>query len=283
MTGVTSLPESVAEAWCVGGVIEPLAGGQGTSIRAGGLVFKPQPDEALVVWHEQLCDRVHPLDFRLPAPVRSRDNRLMVDGWYATEFVAGEPIPETDGSVASWATVISCSRAFHAAVAREPRPALLDARTDPWALADRAAWDEGDPHEIGHQSQILLRQMRQLVLDEGLMPQLVHGDLAGNVLFLPGHPPAVIDLSPYWRPAEFGDAVVAVDALLWWNADPALVGVARPSALSPALWSSLLARALVFRLLAFDEINSAASEVDDQLPRYRRVLSLLDGYRLRGA
>ncbi len=31
-------------------------------------------------------------------------------------------------------------------------------------------------------------------------PQLVHGDLTGNLLFHTSLPPAVIDLSPYWRP-----------------------------------------------------------------------------------
>ena len=203
-----SLPAAVADAWNIRGDIEPLDGGQGTSVRAGGLVFKPQPDQALVVWHAGLCDRVTTAAFRLPAPVRSDDGRLVVDAWYATQFVDGDPIPAGDASVVSWMKAVTCSRDFHTAVAGEHRPALLDARTDHWAVADRAAWDEGDPPEIGQRSAGLLRRTRGFVVDEGLTPQLVHGDLSGNVLFAEGLPPAVIDLSPYWRPAEYADAIV---------------------------------------------------------------------------
>ena len=275
ITGVISVPPSVVEAWSLGGTVEPLNGGQRTSVRAGDLVLKPRSDESLVIWHAQLCDRVTASDFRLPAPVRSGDGRLVVDGWSATTFVTGHPVPEADGTVASWNAVLDCSRAFHAAVADEPCPALLAARTDRWAAADRFAWNEDLPDELGHQSRELLRGMRELILDEGLAPQVVHGDLSGNVLLSEGLPPAVIDISPYWRPASYTDAIVVVDALLWWRADPALVAVARPTKISAAQWRSLLARALVFRLLAFDEPSRDAVEVDDQLPRYAWVLNLL--------
>lgn len=46
-----------------------------------------------------------------------------------------------------------------------------------------------------------------------------HGDLTGNMLFAEHLPPAVIDFSPYWRPAPFGSAIVVADALVWEGAD----------------------------------------------------------------
>lgn len=46
-----------------------------------------------------------------------------------------------------------------------------------------------------------------------LPSQLVHGDIAGNVLFAAGQSPAVIDFSPYWRPPGYALAVAAVDLL----------------------------------------------------------------------
>ena len=67
-----------------------------------------------------------------------------------------------------------------------------------------------------------------------LPSQLVHADLAGNVLFADGMTPAVIDFSPLERPAGLPLAVVAVDALMWQRA--------RPEALD-----QLLARALIYR------------------------------------
>jgi uncharacterized protein (TIGR02569 family) len=199
----------------------------------------------------------------------------VVDGWSATRLVGGHPIPEEDRTAVSWLSVLAASRAFHAALADEPRPAFLDARTDRWARADRVAWDKLDPDDMGPRSRELLRDMRNLVQDEGLTPQVVHGDLSGNVLLADGQPPAVIDISPYWRPAAYADAVVVVDALLWWRADPVLVHVGRTGTVSPARWRSLLARALVFRLIAFDEPRRDGDDVEDQLPRYTEVLALL--------
>jgi hypothetical protein len=78
-----------------------------------------------------------------------------------------------------------------------------------------------------------------------LPAQLIHGDLGGNVLFAPGEPPAVIDFSPYWRPAGLALAIAAVDALTWSGADPAILD---QLADQPEL-DQLLARAHVGRLV----------------------------------
>jgi uncharacterized protein (TIGR02569 family) len=269
------LPRSVVDAWDLDGAVEPLDGGQGTSVRVGDVVLKPQSDEALVAWHAHLCDRISATEFRLPAPLPSRDGRLVVDGWSATTWVEGHPVSDKDTTASPWLTVLATSRALHAALAEEDRPSLLDARTDRWMRADVVAWNELDPGDVGPRSRELLREMRDLVLDEGLISQVVHGDLSGNVLLAEGWPPAVIDISPYWRPAAYADAVVVVDALLWWRTDPVLIDVGRPAVVSSVQWRSLLARALVFRLLAFDEPRRDADEVEDQLPRYAEVLGLL--------
>jgi uncharacterized protein (TIGR02569 family) len=269
------LPRSVVAAWGLDGDVEHLEGGQGTSVRVGEVVLKPQSDEALVAWHAQICDRLSDRAFRLPAPLPSRDGRLVVDGWSATTWVEGHPVSDGDTTASPWLTVLATSRALHAALADEDRPALVDARTDRWMCADLVAWDELDPDDVGPRSRELLRGIRDLVHDEGLIPQVVHGDLSGNVLLADGWPPAVIDISPYWRPAAYADAVVVVDALLWWRTDPVLIHLGRPGAVSSAQWRSLFARALVFRLLAFDEPRRDAAEVDDQLPRYTEVLGLL--------
>jgi hypothetical protein len=43
-----------------------------------------------------------------------------------------------------------------------------------------------------------------------LREQLIHGDLnPDNTLIAPGEPPAIIDMTPYWRPAGFAAAVAA--------------------------------------------------------------------------
>ena len=76
-------------------------------------------------------------------------------------------------------------------------------------------------------------------------PQLVHGDLTGNVLFHPDLPPAVIDLSPYWRPSAFASAVVVADALAWEGAGLELIDAAADE----PDFGQCLVRALLFRIV----------------------------------
>ena len=111
------------------------------------------------------------------------------------------------------------------------------------------AWGERDPGSVlatapgslGGQLRSLLAALRPVRLPS----QLIHGDLGGNVLFADGEPPAVIDFSPYWRPAGLALAVAAVDALMWGRASPAVLDELD----GEQELDQLLARALVYRLV----------------------------------
>jgi uncharacterized protein (TIGR02569 family) len=106
---------------------------------------------------------------------------------------------------------------FHAALRGIPRPPFLDRRSSPWAISDRVAWGEipaGDFAQVRH-----LPRLSGALRPVAAPGQLIHGDLTGNVLFHDQLPPAIIDLSPYWRPAAFGSAIVVADALVWEGAD----------------------------------------------------------------
>ena len=60
--------------------------------------------------------------------------------------------------------------------------------------------------------------LRPIGARSGRPSQLVHGDLFNNVLFAGDAPPAVIDITPYWRPVGWAVGVIAVDALAWGEA-----------------------------------------------------------------
>ena len=101
--------------------------------------------------------------------------------------------------------------------------------------------------------------------------QIVHGDLTGNVLVAPGAPPAVIDISPYWRPPEYAEGVVIADALCWHGASASVLGEVGVSV-------TAVARALLFRLGATDELLLAGlATVDPQVEaeRYGRAAALI--------
>ncbi|MEV6106769.1 aminoglycoside phosphotransferase [Streptomyces sp. NPDC051940] len=233
----------VLDAFGVGGDPVPLPGGQGRSVRVGGFVFKPAEESAdEVEWGVRLREALAPgHGFRVARPLRAADGRCVVDGWTADAFLAGETGPR-----GRWADVIGAGRAFHAAVRGAPRPAFLDRRAHPWAVADRVAWGEQEvtvAEGLADPFAALLELRRPVRQDDA---QLVHGDLTGNVLFAPGEAPAVIDLSPYWRPPLFAEAVVIADGLLWFGlgAGPLTAGDGRPD------WRQMLFRALIFRLVA---------------------------------
>jgi uncharacterized protein (TIGR02569 family) len=213
-------------------------GGQGNTWRARALILKPL-DRSVeqLAWEYTVLSGIEPDGFRLAPPVRSRDGRLAVDGWSAWELIAGVHLPDR------WADICAVGDRFHRAAAGIPAPAWHRERNDPWARADRAAWDDAALDEF--RSLAPVDQLAASLRPVHGHDQLVHGDLSGNVLFHPTLPPGVIDISPYWRPVLFGTAVVIIDALMWEGASDAVLKIVEGRAEGP----QCLLRAAIFRLV----------------------------------
>jgi uncharacterized protein (TIGR02569 family) len=249
-----------------------LPDGEGAAWRAGGVVLKPAGDPQVARWtadlYHELAIRRDP-GFRVPRPLRTGAGDGGVGDWVAQDPLAGAWVAWQwlPGEPASWAGVsplwprlIAASRAFHAALAGRPAPPWLGRDGSQWTTGDQVAWGERDPGSVLAAAPApLAGQLRSLLAalrPVRLPAQLIHGDLGGNVLFAPGQPPAVIDFSPYWRPAGLALAVAAVDALTWSGADPAILG---DLADQPEL-DQLLARAHVGRLVT--EVVSRRGDPD---------------------
>lgn len=235
-------PPAVLDAFGLHGTPEPLTGGQGLSVRVGGAVLKPaEGAEGESEWAASLLEGLpRGAGFRVPRPLRSAAGAGVVDGWTAAEFMEGR-----SGPGGRWPGVVAVGRAFHVAVRDQPRPDFLDRRTHPWAVADRVAWGEEEGDVVPELAEPLGRLL-SLRRPVEAVAQLVHGDLTGNVLFAPGRDPVVIDLSPYWRPPLYAEAVIIADGLLWYEPGPDLLtgGGGDPR------WRQMLIRALIFRLVA---------------------------------
>lgn len=227
------------------GIISPperLPGGQGQTFAAGDWILKPSPNAAETAW---IADALMGLDqtgFRVARHKRAVSGAWVVSGWSVQERLEGEH------RRGAWAEVIAAGNAFHRALIDRPRPAFLDAKTDPWAVADRVAWGE-QPYETSPAFAPTLGPLFAKLRTILQPSQLIHGDLTGNVLFSEGLPPAIVDISPYWRPADFGAAVVVVDALTWEDADLDLVTSLQGT---PEL-DQLLLRAAIRRVVEFAE------------------------------
>lgn len=116
------------------------------------------------------------------------------------------------------------------------------ARSEFLGSRGRAAWGEEDVEGL-----IAAPHLRALLDARRLVAapsQLMHGDLTGNVLFHPNFPPAIIDLSLYWRPPAYGSAIVVTDAICFEGAGLGLVDEVDAS----AHFVQHVLRALIFRM-----------------------------------
>ena len=220
----------------------PVTGGQGSTWRAGHLALKPVDDEEETLWRCALLDTVVEHGFRVSRPVRARDGSWIVDGWTASRWVDGRPGPS-----GHWAELLAAADAFMAALRPVPRPDFLERRSHWWAVADRAAWSEHDLLVLPALAPVAER-LSALTAPADAPSQLVHGDLAGNVLFEPREAPAVIDLSPYWRPAAYALGIAVADGVLAHGEDAELVTLAAGRTSIPSV-----ARGALFRLLTLQQ------------------------------
>lgn len=234
-------PAHILAAFGVLDEVEPLDGGSsGTAFRFGDTVLKQTSNPAESSWIAATFEQLRISGVRLARPVRASDGRWVVGGWTAQRFVSGRPEPRYD-------EIIEASIVLHEALAGVSEPRFLRDRDDLYSRAERLAWGElrVDSSETGdgHGGRLLadLAAGRRPVTT---VAQVVHGDLFGNVLFAGSAPPAIIDITPYWRPSVWAAAIIAVDALSWGGAQTDLL---ERWAHLPE-WPQMLRRAVMFRL-----------------------------------
>jgi uncharacterized protein (TIGR02569 family) len=248
---------------------ELLSGGQARTWRCGNIVLKSVADPAEASWLANTFEQLDVPGVRLARPVRSSDGRWVVSGWSAQRFVSGRPAQRHDD-------ILSAAESLHEALAGVAEPRFLRERTDLYSWADRVSWGDIDDDDgwtgSGHGARLFA------ALAEGRRPvnarsQVVHGDVYGNVLFAGTAPPAVVDITPYWRPPGWAAGVIAVDALAWggapielladWNRGPG--------------WQQLLRRALLFRLaISLAHPLSGPSNIVTMLSTAERIAPYLD-------
>jgi hypothetical protein len=256
--------------------VRRIPGGGGSSVVAGDLVLSPGRDAGTAQWlNPPLARLAVDLDtrasrpLRIAVPVPARDGSWVVDGWGASRHEPDSTQCRDLAVLVATGRLLNAHLA-HAFLARPP----LETRRDRWAAAERLAFSPPhqleaalDPHDARHD---LLEEVaaRLAASSSGRTTtapdQLVHGDLAGNVLLDAHGVPVVIDLSPYWRPGVWAEAVCVLDAVLWLDAAPSTLEEWGRGAKRTAML-----RAVAFRVLS----DGPACAVD----RYATVLRALPG------
>ncbi|MDQ4039364.1 MAG: hypothetical protein M3313_13690, partial [Actinomycetota bacterium] len=235
---------AVCQAWGVD-TLEPLDGGQGMAFVGGGVVLKPVLDPRQFDWLAGVLSELPPVDdLRIIRPRPAGDGRRAVEGWSAWEYLEGEVDAER------WRDALRVSDRFHDIVSGVPwSPAVRGCHR--WAIGDAFAWGEADI-SFPDRFRPLINELTEFCHSvDNLACQLVHGDLGGNIVFHPELAPAVIDVSPYWRPKRYADAIIVADACAWAGADLQALGSFRDP-----VGVQMIYRAILFRLgaaaIAFD-------------------------------
>jgi uncharacterized protein (TIGR02569 family) len=249
-----------------------LAGGQNTSWRAGAVALKPTAPDGRVGWLGRALAQVPDTeDFRLARPVPATDGRWIVEGWSATARLEGVHAPDRCDDA------LRVSTALHTALARV-HAGSLPVSNDPWSVGMRAAWG-GELPPSGHPGVVSVLEELSPLLEqpwEGPPPQLIHGDLGGNILYADGLPPAVIDVSPHLAPAAFANAIIVADGVAWEGAPAEL---ATRFAATSNSGAQLLARAVVYRILAMVGLARDRQRVLGEIAGYRLVVDVALGHR----
>jgi len=211
--GSSNPSKQVLEAFGIQDEVVPLSGASKRAYLAGSIVLKysPESTEEEWVWLSDLLDRTHSDDFRVQKFIKSLESKYLVDGWVTYERL---PV-EFHNDIIHLRKKREVLEIFHDAIKDEPLPLHLKSeRTDPWGLADYMAWGEM-PIKCHERLLESIRDLLEYIEPLNLTNQLIQGD-PQNILFSETEPPAMIDLSWHYRPADFSLAVLAVDVLSCW-------------------------------------------------------------------
>lgn len=268
MANISTSPPaaSVQKAFGCSGKLIHLRGGEGTSYKCGDIVLKPATDELQVEWFGRISPSIKQVGFRLARPVISSKGSWSYQGWQAFTYEPG------GGAEDRWQEKLVICSLFHKAISHLPKPDFIASATHPWAVADRMIWGEED---LVYSTRLkpVIDRLLLLLKPVNLTPQVIHGDMTGNILFHLTLPPAIIDFSPYFRPADYASAIVIVDSVVWGKAPLELLD----QNIERIGMYQLLVRATLWRIKTTEEyIHQFGTGDINQVDQYHELVEHLE-------
>ena len=166
-------------------------------LRVGDVVFARAGQ--LTSWLAKVREKLQVDGARVARPVLSTDGRYTVAGWKATQFVAGDVARRVDETAQLGLRLDDAAGELTV-----PHAGTASARTDIFARAEAAAWEEtGETY-------------RDLDADAESPLVVGHADLLGTTIYAGANPPTIVDFVPTAapRPRGFTSALVIVDGLI---------------------------------------------------------------------
>lgn len=217
-----------------------LPGGQNTSVKAGNVVLKPVEDIAHADWLSEVLVRLKTNGYRVSKPIQSKYGNFSYNGWTCCHYEKGL---EIKGAVQEKLAVSHLLHHDLKAIVCDDFPVA----THHWAMAHRVAWQkEPLPADLPKEAfECLKRLLQQVKLEDRYEKQLIHADLAGNILFDTDLGPLIIDFSPTVAPVAYAEAILVGDSIAWQGAPVTTLQLLPQT----AYYQEMLWRAVIFRLV----------------------------------
>lgn len=229
----------VLEAFGINGKPEKLIGGQGQSVRIGDFVIKPIEEVTKYSWIGSVLESISSEDLVISKPLRSKNGNFVENGYGLTPFIEGE---FQQGKIKE---KLKACQMLNALLESIEQPVEWTSWSSPWQWANRVAWQEANLPTIADIRSIeIIEAIKSAYKPVNLSRQLIHSDLAGNIL-LNGTNPIIIDFSPEFRPAAYAEILLITDSIAW-HQEP--IEILWKTEYAEELVIQLTLRAIVFRL-----------------------------------
>lgn len=229
-------PESIAKFTSATNV-ELLRGGRNESLKAGNFVLKPVHESEKYIWLSECLNQIDFLDLQVAVPVKSREGNYIENSIGATRYF------EATFLQGKLEKKLEICRRLNDIISKIPKPSGFDSWENPWTKAQSLAWSNFNVSAVKTPAEInALLNMRTHI---EMRRQLVHVDLAGNILFDKNENPVVIDFTPGFYPKEYAEVLLLIDSIAWYDTS---IENLRLLHLTEDLRKQLILRALIFRL-----------------------------------
>ena len=240
-----------------------LPGGQNESVRAGNLVLKPIHETEKYLWMAKCLNKIDFEDLQIAIPVRSRDGNYTEDSIGATRYYEATFLPNR------LETKLDTCHRLNKMIANVSKPDGFDSWENRWTKAQGVAWSQSGRTnmEVPEEIKMLLEMRTPLERPH----QLVHVDLAGNILFDRYDNAVVIDFTPGFYPKEYAEVLLLIDSIAWYGASIENLNLLK---LEEELKNQRILRALIFRLCVplFRESANENKDYQTNFDGYRGVI-----------
>ena len=233
--------QNVLNAFSVSGKPIQLTGGGGVCFRVDDIVLKPTKNSTEASWIAEIYNNLESEKFRIPKPIQTKDKSWVYSDYTANKYLEGEIKKD------NYIEAIKVGNEFHKSLSNIPKPDWFDKKTDIFALADRMAWGEIPIHNYKIANETL-EEAFNLLKENRLPNQLIHGDWGPEqILFHDNLLPAVLDMTPYFRPAEYPIADMLISAVINDGTDTSIINLGKDI----KDFDQLLLRAFIFRTCTY--------------------------------